>query len=89
MVGWRVLRVLVVCVLQSPGLRLPVCALGLRGGCLGVDLAGPARHQLQRGLLCPLIDMIVNTQLHVIRCPPQVVVVTHNALRVDDHTSGQ
>ena len=74
---------------QYPGLRLPVCALGLRGGCLGVDLALPTRHQLQRGFLRSFINMVVNTQLHIIRGPAEVVVVTHNALRVDNHAGGK
>ena len=44
---------------------------------------------LQRGLFRPLIDLVIDTELHGICCPPQVVVVTHNALRVDDHAGGQ
>ena len=52
-------------------------------------LVFPTGHMLQTGLFRVLIDLVVDTKLHVIRCPPQVVVVTDNAFRVDDHTGGQ
>ena len=54
-----------------------------------VNLAGPTTHRLQRGLLRALIDLVVNTKLHIIRRIPQVVVVTISALLVDDHPRRQ
>ena len=54
-----------------------------------VNLAFTTRHRLQAGLFRALIDLVVNTKLHIIRRMPQVVVVTHNAIRVDDHPRRQ
>ena len=54
-----------------------------------VNLAWPTTHQLQAGLFLHLIDLVVNTKLHIIRRIPQVVVVTISALRVDDHPRRQ
>ena len=54
-----------------------------------VNLAWSTRHQLQRGLLRVLINLVVHTQLHIIRCPAEVIIITHNAFRVDDHAGGQ
>ena len=55
----------------------------------GLNLAWPTAHQIQAGLFHALIDLVVNTKLHIIHRIPQVVVVTILALRVNDHPRRQ
>ena len=55
----------------------------------GLTLLGPPAISFNEALCVPLIDMIVNSKFHVIRCPSQVVVITDNAFRVDNHAGGQ
>ena len=54
-----------------------------------VNLAWPTAHQIETGLFRALIDLVVDTKLHVICGPSKVVVVTINALCVDDHPRRQ
>ena len=70
----------------SPWASVACLCIGFEGWLFGgLTLLGPPAISFSEAFFVPMIDLVVDTKLHGICCPPQVVVVTDNAFRVDDH----